>query len=136
MLAADEPEPAGADSGPGPYDLLLAALGACTSTTVRMYAARKGWPLEKVTVSLRNRPLRRQTRAERRPAEPHHLLQVPAGQPEVQLRLRQTDRTRRLPPRTRPAGHPRAHRPCRHRDGLHHLVRPNLEGQTWKADAD
>ncbi|MFD9903634.1 OsmC family protein [Streptomyces sp. NPDC059063] len=55
LLAADEPEPAGADSGPSPYDLLLAALGACTSMTVRMYADRKGWPLEKVTVSLRNR---------------------------------------------------------------------------------
>lgn len=40
------------------------------------------------------RPLRRQAGPERRPAEPHHLLQVPTGQPEVQLRLRQIDRTR------------------------------------------
>ncbi|GGR85873.1 osmotically inducible protein C [Streptomyces aureoverticillatus] len=55
LLAADEPEPEGTDTGPGPYDLLLAALGACTSMTIRMYAARKGWPLEKVTVSLRHR---------------------------------------------------------------------------------
>ncbi|GGO41694.1 OsmC family protein [Streptomyces lasiicapitis] len=55
LLAADEPEPKGTDTGPSPYDLLLAALGACTSMTVRLYADRKGWPLEKVTVSLRNR---------------------------------------------------------------------------------
>ena len=53
-LAADEPAPIGTDSGPSPYDFLLAGLGACTSMTVRMYAERKKWPLEKVTVSLRH----------------------------------------------------------------------------------
>jgi uncharacterized OsmC-like protein/fermentation-respiration switch protein FrsA (DUF1100 family) len=52
-LVADEPVAAGGeDSGPGPYDFLLAALGACKSMTMRLYADRKSLPLERATVTL------------------------------------------------------------------------------------
>ncbi len=52
-LLADEPrEAGGTDAGPGPYELLLAALGTCTCITVRMYAEHRHWPLEAVHVTL------------------------------------------------------------------------------------
>ena len=54
-LIADEPESVGGmASGFGPYDLLLAAVGACSAMTVRLYAERKGWPLERVRIELRH----------------------------------------------------------------------------------
>lgn len=57
-LLADEPVVAGgSDAGPDPYSYLLVALGACTSMTLQLYAKHKGWPLEKVEVSLRNREI-------------------------------------------------------------------------------
>ncbi len=64
-LRADEPKDfGGLDSGPGPYDLLLAGLGACTAMTLRMFANRKGWPLEQVTVSLAHERIHAQDCAE------------------------------------------------------------------------
>src|SRR5204862_5419846 len=54
-LYADEPVGVGGDdAGPNPYELLLAALGACTSMTLRMYADRTGLPLHRTTVRLRH----------------------------------------------------------------------------------
>lgn len=52
-LVADEPKKlGGTGAGPDPYDYLAGALGACAAMTLRMYADRKGWPLESVTVRL------------------------------------------------------------------------------------
>lgn len=55
QLLADEPTAlGGTDTGPDPYGLLIAALGACTSMTISLYARRKQWLLEVVTVTLRH----------------------------------------------------------------------------------
>lgn len=54
-LLADEPASLGGlDAGPAPYEFLMASLGACTSMTLRMYAERKGWPLEQVSVEVQH----------------------------------------------------------------------------------
>lgn len=53
-LVADEPKAlGGGDTGPPPFGLLVSALGACTAATLKMYAERKGWPLESLDVALR-----------------------------------------------------------------------------------
>lgn len=54
-LVADEPAAlGGTGEGPTPYDYLAAALGACMAMTIRLFASRRGWPLEQVTVRLRH----------------------------------------------------------------------------------
>ena len=54
-LVADEPVSAGGtDRGPGPYDLLMGALGSCMSMTIALYARTKKWPLENVVIRLRH----------------------------------------------------------------------------------
>ena len=65
VLRADEPKDVGGlGSGPSPYDLVLAGLGACTSMTLRMYADLKKLPLERVTVELRHDKIHAQDCAE------------------------------------------------------------------------
>lgn len=65
QLTADEPAAAGGgDLGPNPYEYLLAALGTCTSMTIRMYADRKGMPLDGVEVTLAHRRIHAEDCAE------------------------------------------------------------------------
>jgi uncharacterized OsmC-like protein/fermentation-respiration switch protein FrsA (DUF1100 family) len=65
QMLADEPVAAGGeDSGPGPYDFVLAGLGACTSMTMRLYAERKSLPLERTTVTLSHRKIHAEDCAE------------------------------------------------------------------------
>lgn len=52
LRADEEKDKGGEDTGPGPHEFLLAALGACTSMTLKVYAERKGWPLSNVQVAV------------------------------------------------------------------------------------
>ncbi|MBO9516903.1 MAG: OsmC family protein [Porphyrobacter sp.] len=66
-ITADEPAALGGQgAGPAPYDLLLASLGACTAITLKMYAARKGWPLVSVDVDLRLKGSKEEMHIERK----------------------------------------------------------------------
>ena len=66
-LCADEPASRGGrDTGPGPYDLLLAGLAACTVITLRMYADRKGWPLGAIAATLTHTRIERRSHIARR----------------------------------------------------------------------
>ena len=90
-LTADEPVAlGGSDSGPSPYELLLASLGACTSITLRMYAGRKDWELGKITVGLRyTRDADKKERIDRRlsfskpltPEQKSRLVEIAARTP-------------------------------------------------------
>ncbi len=54
LLGDELVEHGGSAKGPSPYEYLLVALGTCTSMTLQLYAHRKGWPLEEVTIRLRH----------------------------------------------------------------------------------
>jgi putative redox protein len=58
IMGADEPEAFGGhDTGPSPYEYVMAGLGACTAMTLRMYAGRHNWPLQKTSVVLRHQKI-------------------------------------------------------------------------------
>ena len=60
-MVIDEPTAVGgSDDGPTPYEVLLAGLGACTAMTLRIYADRRKWPLERARISLRHRKVHAQ----------------------------------------------------------------------------
>ena len=72
QLVVDEPVPVGGtDQGPSPYEMLLAGLGACTAMTLRIYADRRKWPLERARVVLQHHKVHAQdcVDCERKPAK-------------------------------------------------------------------
>ena len=81
-MIADEPAAVGGtDRGPTPYEFLLAALGSCTAMTLRIYADRKGWPLEGAVVHLRS------TRSHEKDCEDCATSKVDIGRIERRLEL-------------------------------------------------
>ncbi len=97
-LYADEPfDQGGTDTGPSPGELLLAALGTCTAITLRMYADRKGWPLESMTVQLRYKDLQSESDP-RSPATRHiDCALVLSGPLEEDQRARLLEIAKRCP---------------------------------------
>jgi len=91
-LVMDEPEAlGGSDGGPTPGEMVAAALAACTTITLRMYADRKGWPLEAVEAHV-DRQIDVGATGAGSHATPHYLLSVTVSGPldEAQVaRLRQ-----------------------------------------------
>ena len=89
MLRADEPVSVtgGHDSGPAPYEFLLASLGACTAMTLRMYAARKHWPLEDVQVTLHHekKPVLQDDGASKRPDHIRRQILIKGPLDDVQM---------------------------------------------------
>ncbi|PYS92672.1 MAG: osmotically inducible protein C [Acidobacteria bacterium] len=76
----DEPLSAGGeDAGPDPYTLLLAALGSCISMTVTLYARRKAWPLERVTVRLRQQRIHARDCVECQPKTDNYVHRIERG---------------------------------------------------------
>lgn len=91
-LIADEPAAyGGEDRGPAPFEFLLAGLGACTAMTLRMYADRKGWPLEGVHVDLQR------TKGEGEAPDHYRRLLQLAGPLDDEQRQRLTEIAERCP---------------------------------------
>lgn len=87
-LHADEPETMlGRDSGPSPYELLKAALGACTNMTLRMYAAEKGWPLTHVATVVTHEKITDETSPKRDVFHRQIILTGPDLTAEQRVRL-------------------------------------------------
>ena len=81
-MIADEPiAVGGSERGPTPYEFLLSALGSCTAMTLRIYADRKGWPLEGAVVHLRS------TRSHEKDCEDCTTTKVDIGRIERRLEL-------------------------------------------------